>query len=140
MNKSKDKSFDDIKIGDSASFERVVGEKDLIKFADISGDYNPLHLDKKYAVGTEFKGQVVYGMFLAALVYRLVGMELPGKRALLVKESLEFKKPARIGDKLLVKGIVAHKSIGARLIELSIEISRGKEILALGAVHARVLK
>ena len=87
-----------------------------------------------------FKDRVVYGMFMCTLGSRLVGMELPGKRALLVKEYLEFKKPARIGDKLLVKGVVIHRSQALKMIELSIEITNGKELLASGSAHVKVLE
>lgn len=137
--KAKEKNFEDIMIGDVASFERVVTNDDLVKFADISGDYNPLHLDENYAAQTKFKGRVVYGMFLAALVSRLVGMELPGKKALLLKESMEFKKPARIGDKLLVKGKVVHKSQVGSLVELLVEISNDQELLAIGSIKVQIL-
>ena len=140
MKKALDKKFDDIKLNDSAFFERLITKDDLIKFADISGDYNPLHLDEKYALGTVFKNKIAHGMFLGALVSRLVGMELPGKRALLIKECLEFKKPARIGEKILVTGRVIHKSQALHLVELSIIISRNKEILVSGSAHIRVLK
>ena len=138
--KAKEKNFEDIKLGESVSFERTVSDSDLTKFADLSGDYNPLHIDSDYAASTEFNGRVVYGMFLGALVGRLVGMELPGKKALLLKECLEFKSPARIGDDLLVKGEVVHKSQFSQLIELRIEISRGKEILVVGSACVKILK
>jgi len=128
--KPKEKNLDDINVGDLASFERTITDDDIIKFADISGDYNPLHLD----------GKVVYGMFLGALVSRLVGMELPGKYALLFKECMEFKKPARVGDTLTVKGAVIFKSQASRIIELAIEIRKDKELLASGSAHVRVLK
>ncbi len=135
-----DKEFKDIKIGQTASFERIITEEDLIKFSELSGDYNPLHLNEKYASQTIFKGRVVYGLLLGALVSRLVGMELPGKKALLVKEVLEFKKPARVGEKLLVKGLVVHKSTATRLIELAIEIKKNKDLLASGSVQVKVLE
>lgn len=138
--KAKEKNLEDINVGDLASFERIITGDDLTKFADISGDYNPLHLDENYAAETEFKGRVVYGMLLGALLSRLIGMELPGKKALLLKECLEFKKPAWVGDKLLVKGRVVHKSEASRIIELVIEIYNGKELLASGSAHVRVLK
>lgn len=138
--KAKDKKFEDIKIGNSASFVRIITEDDLVKFSEISGDYNPLHLNKKYASKTEFKDRIVYGMFMASLVSRLVGMELPGKKSLLLKECMEFKKPARVGDRLMVKGRVVHKSHALRLIELTVEIFADKKLLALGSVHVRVLK
>ena len=58
MKKALDKKFDDIKLGDSAFFERFITKYDLIKFANISGDYNSLHLDEKYASGTVFKNKI----------------------------------------------------------------------------------
>jgi 3-hydroxybutyryl-CoA dehydratase len=137
--KAKDVKFEDIKKGDSASFETIVTENDLKKFAELSGDYNPLHTDEKYAQGTEFGGKVIHGMLLGALVSRFIGMELPGKKALLLKETLEFKKPAMVGDVLTVKGIVVHKSEGVRLLELLMEIRTKKELLVSGAVFVRVL-
>ena len=135
----QDKNFSDIKIGDSASFEKIITADDLDKFADLSGDHNPLHMDEKYAARSEFKSRVVFGMLLGAWVSRLVGMDLPGKKALLLKEGLEFKKPAYIGDKILVKGTVTHKSEATRLLDLAIEISKDKELLSTGSVQVRVL-
>ena len=138
--KAKERKFEDLMVGQEASFERTVTEQDVTQFAQISGDYNPLHLDDEYAKTTEYQGTIVYGMFMAALVSRLVGMELPGKKALLMKESLEFKKPVRVGDVLVVKGVLAHKSQASGLVEIAIEIRRADELLVAGSVHARVLK
>jgi len=128
--KAKEKNLEDINVGDSASFERTITDNDLTSFADISGDYNPLHIEDK----------VIYGMFLGALVSRLIGMELPGKKAMLIKECMEFKMPARVGDTLMVKGSVIFKSQSSRLIELLIEIRKDKKLLASGSAHVRVLK
>lgn len=128
--KAKEKNLDDISVGDSASFKRTITGDDLTKFADVSGDYNPLHIEDK----------IVHGMFLGALMSRLVGMELPGKKALLVKECMEFKKPVRVGDTLTVKGSVIFKSQASRIIELLIEIKKDKELFASGSAHVQVLK
>ena len=114
-------------------------EEDIINFAKISGDYNPLHLDENYASKTQFGNRIVHGMYLGSLVSRLVGMELPGKRALLIKESLEFKKPVFIGDKLIIRGTIITKSQTTGLIELAIDIKQGTEILVTGSVYARIL-
>lgn len=140
MTKAKIKSFSDISIGDTASFERLIEIDDLLRFSELSGDYNPLHLDSDYASRTEFGEQVVYGMLLGAWVSRLVGMELPGAKALLLKESMEFKKPAKIGDKLLISGKVTHKSQSGQLVELAINIHRQSDLLAVGSVYVKVLK
>jgi 3-hydroxybutyryl-CoA dehydratase len=137
--KAKDLKFEDIKKGDTAFFTVTVTENDLKKFAELSGDYNPLHTDEEYAKKTEFNGRVIHGMFLGALVSRFVGMELPGKKALLLKETLEFKKPTRVGDILTVQGTVIHKSESLSLLELSMEIRNQKELLAIGSAFVRVL-
>lgn len=138
--KAHTNKFKDIHVGDFASFKKTIDEKDLLKFASISGDYNPLHLDGSYALKTGFKKRIVHGMYLGALVSKLIGMKLPGKYALLIKESLEFKKPACIGDKLTISGEVVHKSQASRLLELSIAVNKSNEILACGSAHVRVLK
>jgi acyl dehydratase len=137
--KPKKKKFNDIKKGDMSVFEITIKENDVQKFAELSGDYNPLHVDEEYAKKTEFNGRVVHGMFLGSLVSRFVGMEIPGEKALLLKETLEFKKPARIGDTLTIKGTVIHKSESLSLLELAMEIRNQKEVLVIGSVFVRVL-
>jgi acyl dehydratase len=136
---AKNKKFEEIKNGESASFKKTITEKDLTLFAEVSGDFNPLHLNVEYANGTEFHGRIIHGMFLGALVSRFIGMELPGKKALLLKESLEFKKPAKVGDTLTIKGTVAHKSSATRILEILMEINTKKELLVSGTVFVRVL-
>ena len=129
--KHKEKTWSDIKVNDEASFDKVITEEDISKFAEISGDYNPLHIEDG----------VVHGMLMGALVSRLVGMDLPGRHAMLLKESLEFKKLVKAGERLKVFGKVMFKSEGTRVIELNIEINNDKsEILASGTVHVKVLK
>ena len=138
--KAKKIFFDALKIGDKAFFEKKVVNNDVDAFALISGDYNPIHMDEQYAIHANFKNRVVHGFFIGSLVSRLVGMELPGQHALLIKESLEFKQPAYIGDKLFVSGVVVGKSQSTKIVELAVTIFRNKEILVSGSVHVKVLK
>jgi acyl dehydratase len=134
-----DKNFNDIQLEDSASFERTVTSEDVRAFAEVSGDYNPLHMNEEYALKTEFRGRIVHGMFMGALVSRLIGMELPGKKALILKESLEFKKPTQIDDKLTVLGTVVSKSQATQILEIKIEISKEGELVVSGVVYVKVL-
>jgi 3-oxoacyl-[acyl-carrier protein] reductase len=138
--KAKDRKFEEIKVGDDAFFKKVVTEEDVIRFADLSGDQSPLHIEGGYAAATEFGGRIVHGMFLGALVSRLIGMELPGRRALILKQSLEFKKPVRIGDELTISGSVSHKSEAGRLIEVVIRINNGAIMVASGLTSVKVLE
>ncbi len=138
--KAKKISFNTITIGQTASFSRMVTENDVQTFADLSGDYNPLHVDKKYAKKTEFKHRIVHGMFVGGLVSQLIGMKLPGEKALLVKECLEFKKPVYIGDTISIRGTVLRKSPALRLLEIRIDVSRDGKSVVTGIVHAKMLK
>ena len=128
---AKERSFRDIMLGDQAFFEKNITSEDITKFSDICGDHNPLHTQKK----------VVHGMFLGALVSRLIGMDLPGRHSLLLKEALEFRKPTYAGDKLQVAGKVVFKSEATKIIELMIEIHNNKqELVASGSAHVKVLR
>ena len=138
MTEAQDRAFDSFEVGEEASFERTISTDDVAAFAELTGDHNPLHMDDAYAQATNFGSRVVHGMFLAGLVSRLVGMQMPGKRALLMKESLEFKKPVHIGDRVHVEGVVTHTSPATHIVELGIQISVKGELVATGQVQVQV--
>lgn len=136
---SKDLSFEEIVVGMSASFTRVCDDEAIAAFADISGDKNPLHVDDAYASTTKFSKRVVHGMFLGALGSQLVGMHLPGKKCLLLKESLTFKQPVFVGDEVVVKGEVISKSESTRILTVLITVTKGEEVCAEGEFVTQVL-
>jgi len=128
MNNPLDYSFDEIKIGLEHYFEVNIDEKLEKDFAKISGDFNPLHMDEKYAKETKFGKRVCHGMLLASFFSRLVGMYLPGKNALYFSQNLNFTGPCFIGDTVIVKGKVIDKSEATKMIkiETTIKNSVGK--------------
>jgi 3-hydroxybutyryl-CoA dehydratase len=138
MIQAEDKPFDSLRVGVTASFTQVITNESVQAFADVSGDYSPLHMDDAYASTTAFGERVVHGMLLGALVSRLVGMQLPGTRALLLKESLQFKKPVHIGDTVQVEGTVTSVSQATHIIELAIQIRVGDTVVAIGQVSVQV--
>jgi len=138
MTEARDLTLDDIRVGMQTRFEHMVTSEEVDAFAALSGDYNPLHVDDAYANTTPFKKRVVHGMLLGALVSRLVGMHLPGTRALLIKESLIFKLPVYIGDPLSVEGLVTSVSAATRLVAINVTISRKESVVAAGEVLAQV--
>ena len=79
-----------------------ITEDDIRKFVEITGDNNPLHVDKKFAKTTPFKDIVVHGMLGASFISTVIGTKLPGTGALWVAQSLEFLLPVRLGDELTV--------------------------------------
>ncbi|MBU6370917.1 MAG: MaoC family dehydratase [Patescibacteria group bacterium] len=122
--KPADLKLEDIKVGDSASFERSFSEADVVTFATLSGDTNPLHTDETYAQATKFGRRIVHGMLVGSLVSRFVGMHIPGKRCLFLSESLSFKHPVFIGDALVVTGTVESVSRATRIVRITITIHK----------------
>lgn len=98
--------IDDLQPGQSATYERTVTEADIVKFAEISGDNNPVHLDEAFAARTLFKGRIAHGMLSAAFISTTVGTKLPGYGSIYVSQSLKFRAPVRIGDTVVTTATV----------------------------------
>lgn len=95
--------FEDLQPGMEASFQKAVSEADIVAFAGVSGDKNPVHLDETYAARTMFKGRIAHGMLTAGYISAVFGMEMPGPGAIYVSQTLNFKAPVRIGDIVTAK-------------------------------------
>ncbi len=91
-------ALDDLTIGMTAAYEHVVTEQDVVQFADISGDRNPVHLDEDYARTTRFKGRIVHGMLSASFLSTTIASRLPGPGTIYLTQNLSFRAPVRIGD------------------------------------------
>lgn len=106
--------FEDLAVGMSAELERTVQEEDVVNFARLSGDDNPVHLDEDYAATTPFKERIAHGMLTASYISALLGAHLPGPGAIYLSQSLAFKRPVRLGDTVLARveavGLEAERS------------------------------
>jgi 3-hydroxybutyryl-CoA dehydratase len=103
MDERQGYSFEDLQPGMSAVFSKTVTEADLLMFAGISGDTNPIHLDEEYASKTMFEGRIAHGMLTASLVSTVLGTKLPGPGAVYVSQSIRFLAPVRIGDTVVAR-------------------------------------
>lgn len=111
--------FEDLKAGQAESFEVLVTKDMEDRFRELTGDINPLHRDDSFARGVgdgKFSGHVVFGMLTASFYSTLAGVYLPGKYSLIHSLDIKFQKPVYAGDKLTVRGEVADKQEGLRLI------------------------
>ena len=90
-------------VGPTVEAGRVVAEADVQAFAELSGDHNPVHLDDAYAVATLMKGRVVHGALLGGFISAMLGARLPGPGAIYLSQTLNFKRPVRIGDEVTVR-------------------------------------
>lgn len=116
-------TFEKIQVGDIAELEHVLVEEDILKFAELTGDYNPLHLNEEYARKTYFRKPVVHGMLSASFISTLIGMKLPGPGALWTSQSIEFLRQSYIGDTLKLVSTVKQKSTATRTLVLKIVIT-----------------
>jgi len=95
--------FEDLSVGTAASATRTVTESDIVKFADVSGDHNPVHLDAAFAATTMFKERIAHGMLAASFISALIAGELPGRGSIYVSQNLKFKAPVKIGDEVTTR-------------------------------------
>jgi phosphate acetyltransferase/phosphate butyryltransferase len=103
METIENRTFDDLRIGDSASLARTLTHKDIELFAVMSGDVNPAHLDEEYAKSDMFHKVIAHGMWTGALISTVLGTQLPGPGTIYLGQSLRFLRPVGLGDLVTVK-------------------------------------
>jgi acyl dehydratase len=116
-------SFDEMTLGVNESFEVEVTEDMLQQFATLSGDYNPLHVNDKYAESTSFRRKICHGSLLVSFFSRMIGMYLPGKYALFLSLNVEFVAPCYIGDQITVRGTIIQKSNSTKIVTIKLSIT-----------------
>jgi 3-hydroxybutyryl-CoA dehydratase len=92
--------LEDLAIGQTAERRMAVTAGDIEAFAQVTGDTNPLHLDEAYARTTTFAGRIAHGMLSASYISAVLGTELPGAGSIYVSQTLNFRRPVRIGDEV----------------------------------------
>lgn len=95
--------FEDLAVGMTGSFAKTVTEADIVLFAGVSGDTNPVHIDQEYAAGTIFNGRIAHGMLSAGFISATFATRIPGPGCIYVSQNLRFKGPVRIGDTVTAK-------------------------------------
>ena len=124
--------FEDLEVGMSASYSRVVTSEDIVSFSEVSGDKNPVHLDAEYAAGTMFKERIAHGILTASYISAVIGMELPGPGCIYISQSLKFKAPVLIGAEAGAKGVVKELNPAKRLAVLDCTVSVGDRVVLEG--------
>lgn len=101
--------YPDLEVGQKAHLHKTLEERDLLLFALVSGDRNPVHLDAEYAARTAFKERIAHGMLSGALISAAIACELPGPGSIYLGQRLAFSRPAKLGDTLTVELEVLEK-------------------------------
>jgi 3-oxoacyl-[acyl-carrier protein] reductase len=134
------KDFDSIQVGETQTLTKHITEADVRKFVEMTGDDNPLHVDRAYAETTAFKDIVVHGMLGASFISTVIGTKLPGTGALWVSQNMEFLLPVRLGDVLTISATVLKKHERERLLELDTRIvNQNQQVILTGVGKVKVL-
>lgn len=101
--------WDKIQVGDKGFHGKTITETDLVLFAGISGDFNPMHVNAEYAKSTPYGKRIVHGIVSVSLIAGVLGMKLPGAGTVHVSQKVDFKKPVFIGDTLTAVAEILEK-------------------------------
>ena len=122
--------IEDIEMGMIRYVRKVITDQDIEKFAEISTDHNPVHLDDEYARDTIFEGRIAHGMLTAGLVSAVIGEQLPGHGTIYMSQNLKFLAPVRPGDLVHAEVKVIDMVIDKRRVKLDCRCEvNGKNVL-----------
>jgi len=124
--------FEDLNEGEFASFAKKVTDADIVKYAEISGDTNPIHLDAEYAATTMFKERIAHGMLTAGLISAAFGTQMPGPGSIYVNQMLKFKAPVKIGDTVTATVTVTGKLPEKKFVTFSTVCKIGDTVVLDG--------
>jgi 3-hydroxybutyryl-CoA dehydratase len=134
-------AFEDLRVGMRETLLKTVMDTDVVGFARISGDDNPIHLCDTYAAGSKFGERIAHGLYTASLISAVLGTRLPGPGAVYRSQTLNFHAPVRIGDVVAVAVEVVELMPQGRKVRLACEATvDGRVVLdgeALVSVPAR---
>src|SRR5215472_467395 len=132
MDTIKNRTFDEIQIGDTASLVHTLSKQDIELFAVMSGDVNPAHVDEEYARSDLFHKIIAHGMWGASLISTLLGTKLPGPGTIYLAQSLSFHHPVMVGDTITVTITVRTKEADGHQVTFDCEChnQRGEEVIS----------
>ena len=112
----------ELEVGQRASRELAVDEEMVRKYAEITGDYNPLHFDAEFAAHTRFGRLMAQGGIATGMLHALVAMEMPGPGSVFMRQSWTFPAPVYIGDTLRAEATVKSVRAKRNMAELEFEV------------------
>lgn len=114
----------DLKIGDAFSTERLVTDDLIRKFAEVSGDYNPIHLDDEFAAKTRFGRRIAHGMLSGAFISAVLGFEFKERKIVYMSQSMKFTAPVFVGDTITATAAITNIRTDKPIITLATTCTR----------------
>ena len=130
--------FEDLSVGMTERFSKAVSSSDVVGFAEVTGDRNPIHLSEHFAAKTAFGTRIAHGLYTASLISAVLGTRLPGPGAIYISQTLNFRAPVRIDDTVDVTVTVTELVPEKFRARLRCECSVGGEIVLDGEALVKV--
>ncbi|MCE2510358.1 MAG: MaoC family dehydratase [Alphaproteobacteria bacterium] len=124
--------LEDLTVGMSASYAKTITDADIVLFAGVSGDTNPVHLNQEFASRTMFKDRIAHGMLSAGFISAVLGTKLPGPGCIYLSQNVKFKAPVKIGDTVLARVTVTEIQPEKRRIHLKTDCLVGETLVIDG--------
>src|SRR5437588_4440374 len=130
--------FEDLSIGMSESLSKTIASSDVVGFAQLTGDRNPIHLSEHFAAKTQFGKRIAHGLYTASLISAVLGTRLPGPGAVYISQTLNFRAPVRIGDRVDVTVEVAELIASRQRARLACTCKVADEVVLDGEAWVKV--
>ena len=129
---------DELKAGMTAVFAKTITDADILLFAGVSGDMNPVHLNQEYASRTRFGGRIVHGMLTASFISAVLGTKLPGPGCIYVSQNLRFLAPVRVGDTVCARVTVLNVDPASKRVKVETTCTVGEKPVVAGEAELLV--
>jgi 3-hydroxybutyryl-CoA dehydratase len=130
--------FDDLAVGMTERLRKTIASSDVVGFAQLTGDRNPIHLSEHFAAKTPFGRRIAHGLYTASLISAVLGTRLPGPGAIYIAQTLNFRAPVRIGDTVTVTVTVAELMPDKSRARLACVCKVGREVVLDGEALVKV--
>ena len=132
MSKLENFTYDELAVGQTAEYSKTLSEDDIVLFAAVSGDVNPVHLDADFASATPFRERIAHGMYTGGLISAALAMKLPGPGTIYLGQNLKFERPVKLGDTITVHLKVLEKIEGKNFVTLDTTVTNqhGKTVVS----------
>jgi 3-hydroxybutyryl-CoA dehydratase len=130
--------FEDLSVGMTEKLSKTISSSDVVGFAEVTGDRNPIHLSEHFAAKTSFKTRIAHGLYTASLISAVLGTRLPGPGAVYISQTLNFRAPVKIGDVVEVTVTVADLDPERRRARLTCTCAVGSEVVLDGEALVKV--
>lgn len=130
--------FEDLTVGMTETLRKTINSDDVVGFAEVTGDRNPIHLSEHFAARTPFGTRIAHGLYTASLISAVLGTRLPGPGAVYISQTLNFRAPVKIGDTVEVNVVVAELMPEKKRARLTCTCSVGGETVLDGEALVKV--